>query len=100
VVEGGDTAMEEALVLPNFADEVVLVHRRDEFRASHIMRQGETEEDGYVTRKKNMMTSVPGVCATGKVADRDYRQTATAVGSGCMAATYAARWLRARPPSP
>lgn len=157
-VGGGDTAIKEALYLSKFAHEVVLVHRRREFRAEKIYQtelnanpkitllldtvvtaingqgkvesittqnvQNETvqtiqcdgvfifvgtvpntkflknlfgeEAGGNIETDVNMMTSVPGVYATGDVRKYSYRQVATAVGDGTTAAMAAEHWLTAR----
>ena len=47
VVGGGDTALKEALFITKFATDVVLVHRRQEFRAENIY-QTQVRENGKI----------------------------------------------------
>ena len=51
VIGGGNTAVEEALYLSNIADEVILVHRRDELRSEKILRDKikEKAKNGNIT---------------------------------------------------
>jgi len=51
VIGGGNTAVEEALYLSNIAEEVVLVHRRDELRSEKILQDRifDREKNGNVT---------------------------------------------------
>jgi len=55
--------------------------------------QLETDPDGYLVTKNNVLTRVPGVFACGDVQDRRYRQAISAAGTGCMAALEVEKYL-------
>ncbi len=52
------------------------------------------DSHGYVLTHNKVFTSVEGVFAAGDVADPQYQQLASAVGTGCMAALEAENFLR------
>jgi thioredoxin reductase (NADPH) len=60
VVGGGDSAMEDALYLTKFAKEVVVIHRRDEFRASKIMVDRALSNDKIRVAWNTVVTDVLG----------------------------------------
>jgi thioredoxin reductase (NADPH) len=67
VVGGGDSAMEEALVLTKFADSVTLIHRRDSFRASEIMQKRVKENPKINIMFNSEITEVLGDLKVEKV---------------------------------
>lgn len=60
VVGGGDTAVEDALYLTKFAKEVIVVHRRDELRASKIMADRALARDKITFAWNSVVTDVHG----------------------------------------
>jgi len=65
VVGGGDTAIEEALFLTRFASKVYILHRRDELRASKIMRDRALGHDKIEMLWNTEVVSFEGDAQTG-----------------------------------
>ena len=65
VVGGGDSAMEEATFLTKFASEVVIIHRRKEFRASKIMVERAVSNPKISFRYNQTIDEIIGTKDTG-----------------------------------
>lgn len=74
VVGGGDSALEEAMFLTRFAERVTVVHRRDELRASKIMR---TRAESNPKLGFAWNTEVTAILGTDKVEGLRLRDTVT-----------------------
>ena len=60
IVGGGDSAMEDALYMAKFAKEVVVIHRRDQLRASKIMQDRAFAEEKIRFEWNQVVTDVEG----------------------------------------
>ena len=60
VVGGGDTAMEDAIYMAKFASEVIVIHRRDELRASKIMQDRAMADEKIRFQWNSVVTDVLG----------------------------------------
>lgn len=75
MVGGGDTAVEEALYLAKVARKVYVVHRRDEFRASRILRERLMAERRIEVIWNTILTEIKGDGKTVNAVATEHVQT-------------------------
>ena len=77
VVGGGDSAMEEALFLTKFATKVIVIHRRDEFRASQIMQDRVLNHDQIEVMWNKTVEEIKGDGTVSSVVLKDTQDEST-----------------------
>ena len=93
VVGGGNTAVEEAIFLTNFAKKVIVVHRRDHFRAEKILQERLFKNDKIEVVWDNALEEIVGTdeprsvtgvrlknVKTGKITERTVDGVFVAIG--------------------
>jgi thioredoxin reductase (NADPH) len=79
VIGGGNTAVEEALFLTNFAEKVTVVHRRDAFRAEKILQDRLFKHPKIAVMWDSAVEEIAGSEAPPKVTHVRIRNTKTGV---------------------
>jgi thioredoxin reductase (NADPH) len=77
VVGGGNTAVEEALFLTNFASKVTVIHRRSEFRAERILQDRLFKHPKIEVRWNTELADITGSQMPPSVTGAVLRNTAT-----------------------
>jgi thioredoxin reductase (NADPH) len=77
VVGGGNTAVEEALFLTNFASQVTMIHRRDEFRAEKILQDRVFRHPKIKVRWNTELADITGAAMPPSVNGAVLRDTVT-----------------------
>ncbi|MEN6321214.1 MAG: thioredoxin-disulfide reductase [Syntrophaceae bacterium] len=73
VVGGGDTAVQEAIFLTNFARKVTIVHRRDRLRAAHILQKKAFANSKIAFAWNSVVENITGGDLIEKVTIRDVK---------------------------
>ena len=71
VVGGGDAALSEALHLTHYAAKVIVIHRRDELRATRIVQEKALAEPKIEFRLSSIVESIEGENTVNKLKLRD-----------------------------
>jgi thioredoxin reductase (NADPH) len=60
VIGGGDSALQEALTLANYAERVLIFHNREQFQAQHSYRQRALENSKVIPRYRTVVDEILG----------------------------------------
>lgn len=74
VVGGGDTALDEALYLTQFASKITIVHRRSGFRATKIIQEQVLENKKIQTIMNSAVTAINGEQSVNSIVIKDLKK--------------------------